>query len=401
MNDDSIVDDYQRAAYSYFARHADAHTGLVADTSASDSDASIAGSGMALTSHVVACHRGWVDRDAAALNVLHAIRFLSAIESTRGFFFHFLDRRTGERAGRCEVSTMDSALLFAGCLAAAEFFDRDCPVERELREKALGLYLRADWQWASPRSPAISHGWTPERGFLRYDWRGYNEALLIYILALGSPTHAVPASSYDTWLESYSWKSIYGHSHVYGGPLFIHQMTHAWIDMRGIQDSYMRMRGIDYFENSRRATLVQREYARRNPRRFEGYSENCWGFSSSACPVRGYRARGAPFGHDDGTIAPWTTAASLPFAPEIVLPALGHIAETVPRLDHGSAPSFNRTYSPGGWTASHTYAIDEGPVVLMLENHRSDLIWSLMRRSPYVRRGLERAGFTGGWLEAE
>lgn len=404
---EETVDRIQRSAFAYFERQAQSGTGLIGDSSVIESKASIAGSGMALAAYAVAAERGYVTREEAARRTLDALRFLEG-RSVNGFFYHFLDSRTGERAGKSEVSTIDSALLFAGALTAAEYFANDDSCETEIRKRGVDLYLAADWNWASPRAPAVSHGWTPERGFLRYDWRGYNEALLLYILALGSPTYPVNPAAYDEWLTSYKWKRIYGYDLVYGGPLFIHQMTHAWIDMRGIQDTFMRGRGIDYFENSRRATYVQREYAMRNPRAFAGYSDNCWGFSASTGPdsgrFPGYRARGAPFGPDDGTIAPWATAASLPFAPEIVLPALAHMGRRLPFTDMaGFGPAFNHTCAGGAegssWIASHSFAIDQGPVVLMAENYRSGLIWKLLRRSSFVRTGLERAGFRGGWLE--
>ena len=365
---------------------------------------------MALSCYAIAASRGYIDRLEAAQQTLLALRFLSDSRdaSVNGFFYHFLEPDTGTRAGNCEVSTIDSAILFAGALTVAEYFDGENAVEREIRTLGSSLYLSADWQWASPRAPVISHGWTPEKGFLRYDWRGYNEALLLYILALGSPTYAVCSSAYDGWLASYKWKSIYGYQLLYAGPLFIHQMAHAWIDFRGISDSYMRQRGSDYFENSRRATYVQREYAMRNPRKFAGYGENCWGVSASTGPgdgrFHGYRARGVPFGPDDGTITPFATAASLPFAPEIVLPAMDYMSRNIgDAAGTACTPCFNSTYSAGrgdaAWTASHSFAIDQGPVALMLENYRSGMIWNLLRRSPHIRRGLERAGFEGGWLE--
>ena len=402
---EGAIDRYERAAFRYFDRESHPLTGLVKDSTSIASNASIAGSGMALGCYAIAAERGYLTRDEAARRTLLALRFLPGL-SVNGFFYHFLEPETGRRAGHSEVSTIDSALLFAGALAAVEYFDGATETESDIRSLGASLYLSADWQWASPRAPVITHGWTPEKGFLRYDWRGYNEALLLYILALGSPTFPVSAEAYDAWLLSYKWKSIYGYELLYGGPLFLHQMAHAWIDFRGIQDSYMRDRGIDYFENSRRATYVQREYAVRNPRKFIGYGENCWGVSASAGPgtgaFHGYRARGVPFGPDDGTIAPWATAASLPFAPEIVLPAIAFMEQDSMNVESGFAPCFNRTYSAmgdaKGWIAPDSYAIDQGPVALMIENHRSGLIWKLLRQSPYVRRGLERAGFTGGWL---
>ena len=405
------VDRFQRGAFAYFDRESHSASGLVKDSSNPDSDASIAGTGYGIASCVIAAERGYITRSEAANRALSALRFLTANphSATNGLFYHFLDPASGQRAGKCEISTIDSALLFAGAIAVSQYFNRPSEIEQEIRTLGDNLYLNADWAWASPRPPVISHGWTPEKGFLRYDWRGYNEALLLYILALGSPTYPVSSAAYDGWLASYKWKSIYGYELLYAGPLFIHQTAHAWIDFRGISDSYMRERGSDYFDNSRRATYVQREYAVRNPKKFAGYGQNCWGVSASTGPgsgkFYGYRARGVPFGPDDGTISPFATAASLPFAPEIVLPALQHMERDGYALacESTGAPCFNATYSAGEnrWTASHRYAIDEGPVLLMLENYRSGLIWDLLKRSPHVRRGLERAGFSGGWLESD
>lgn len=425
----AMIEELERDTFGYFDRFADDVTGLVRDSTKQDAPASIAGSGMALGCYVVAAERGYVSRVEAARRVRLALRFLTDANQegtadgsgAHGFFYHFLDAHSGQRVGRCELSTIDSAILFAGALAAAAYFDGSDAVEREIRALGDALYRRADWQWASPRPPAVSHGWSPERGFLPYDWRGYNEALLLYVLALGSPTYPVPVEAYAEWTSTYRWKRLYGHDLLYAGPLFEHQGTHVWIDFNGIQDEYMRARGIDYFENSRRATYVQREYARRNPRGFAGYDANCWGITASDGPgpathtLNGverrffdYRARGVPFGADDGTLSPWVVAAALPFAPEIVLPALQHINTTYPSVtgEYGYKCTFNPTFpandgdASSSWISHGYYAIDQGPVVLMLENHRSGLIWQLLRRCPYIIRGLQRAGFAGGWLEA-
>jgi hypothetical protein len=401
---EGTLDRFQKSALNYFERESHPDSGLVSDSDTTGSHASIAGTGFALACNVLAANRGTMTRAEAARKTLTTLRFLTKTResSEHGFFYHFLDPVTGQRAGKCEVSTMDSTLLFAGCIVAAQYFGNSSAIESEIRSLADTIYLSADWSWASPRAPVISHGWTPEKGFLRYDWRGYNEALLLYILALGSPACPVSTSAYDGWLASYKWKTLYGHKLLYAGPLFIHQMPHAFVDFRGITDSFMRERQSDYFENSRRATYVQREYAVRNPRNFVRYGENSWGVSASSGPADGrffgYRARGVPFGPDDGTISPLATAASLPFAPEIVLPALEHMQSESDNATWSSC--FNATYSQDrAWTSTHSYAIDEGLAAMMIENHRSGLIWKLLRRSPYIVRGLERAGFTGGWLE--
>ena len=237
-------------------------------------------------------------------------------------------------------------------------------------------------------------------------------------LALGSEHHAVPASTWDEWLTGYRWRKIYGHEHLAAGPLFIHQYSHMWIDFRGIQDATMRERGIDYFENSRRATLVQREYAIRNPKHFKDYCQNCWGLTACDGPgpreivvdgrkrrLLGYAARGAPFGPDDGTVAPWASVASLPFAPDVVIPTMQHIARMVHKHpSYTPGCSFNPTLKDGhhapGWVSPWRFALNSGPVMLMIENYRSGLPWELIKRSATIRRGLERADFRGGWLSA-
>lgn len=434
---EQMIGELQRATFGYFDQHADPVTGLVCDSDRIGAPATIAGSGLALGCYVVAAQRGYLSRGEAARRSLVSLRFLWGANQEglpdgtglNGFFYHFLDRRSGKRAYRSEISTIDSTIAFAGALAAGAYFDSHDAVEQEVRAVADAVYRRADWQWASsPRPPAVCMGWKPETGFLRYDWRGYNEALMLYILALGSPTYPVPREAYDAWTSTYSWKLVYGNRYLYGGPLFVHQGSHAWIDLRGIQDAPMREHGIDYFENSRRATHVQREYGRRNPRGFAGYNENCWGITASDGPgpadltIAGmerhffaYRARGVPFGPDDGTLSPWVTGTSLPFAPEIVLPALDFMTTAHPEItgQYGYKCSFNPTFptramghpagsGATGWISEGYFAIDQGPLVLMLENYRSGLIWRLLRGCPYVVRGLRRAGFTGGWLgEAE
>ena len=265
---------------------------------------------------------------------------------------------------------------------------------------------------------AICLGWTPERGFMRWHYTGYNEALSLYLLALGSPTFPLPAETYDNWLSTYKWRRIYGIDYLHAGPLFIHQLSHIWVDFRGIRDGFMREHDCDYFENSRRATLIQQAYAIKNPRKLAGYGELVWGTTASDGPgpavksIAGrnlrfydYTARGVPHGPDDGTIAPWVAVASLPFAPDIVLPTIENFArlklhEANP---YGFKASFNpnfpcNTPHPAGWVSPYHFGINEGPTVMMIENYRTGLVWDLMRRCSYLRLGLERAGFRlMGW----
>ena len=401
--------------------------GLIRDNTRYGSSSSIAAVGLGLACYPVAVRRHYLTREEAAGRTRTTLRFFAGspqgpeADATgyRGFYYHFLDPRTGRRAHGCELSTMDTAILLAGALTAAEYFDGNDTTEVEIRGLANSLYRGADWVWALDGGLAVRQGWTPEGGFLPFRWQGYNEALMLYVLALGSPSHPIPDESYAAWTATYEWKKLYGIELLHGGPLFMHQLSHLWIDFRGIRDSYMGEKGIDYFENSRRATLVQQRYAERNPRHFRGYSRDIWGITASDGPgpaVRriggrtrrfyDYCARGVPHGPDDGTLSPWAVIASLPFAPDVVLPTFTSFLRTYPdvKARYGLLCSLNPTFGAGGrkggaWISKGYYGLDQGPVVLMIENFASGMTWSLMSRCRPIIDGLRRAGFTGGWLE--
>jgi hypothetical protein len=426
--DEGLLNRLQCNSFGYFTHEADPHNGLVRDKTAADWPASIAAVGMALTAYPVGVQRGLMNRADALARTLATLRFFAGSDQSgspgatghRGFYFHFLEMQGGGRAWRCELSSIDTALFIAGALTAAAFFDQPAADETELRRLANRLYERIEWDWMLNGHDLLCHGWTPEHGFLRYHWQGYDEALILYLLALGSPTHPIPPRCYEAWAATYRWKRIYGIDYLHAGPLFIHQMSHQWVDFRGIRDRFMRGRGSDYFENSRRATLVQQQYAMRNPRGMRLYGEHCWGITASDGPgevnkpVNGrprrfhdYKARGVPYGPDDGTLAPWAVAASLPFAPEVVLPTLRHFDRL--HLHTPNPYGFKASFNPGfpcdsthraGWVSPYHFGINEGPTVVMIENHRSGLVWSLTRQAPWLVAGLRAAGFEGGWLDA-
>ena len=424
----AVLEALQRETFNYFVHEANPNNGLIVDKTQAGAPASIAAVGLALSSYPVGVERGFITRENAIQRTLATLRFFqNSVQSAApdatgymGFYYHFLDMTNGKRVWKCELSTVDTAFLVAGMLTAAAYFVNDTAEEREIRELANELYLRTDWNWAQNGGVTVTHGWKPESGFLPYRWQGYDEALFLYLLGLGSPTHPLPKQSYAQWTSTYEWKTIYGHELLYSGPLFTHQISHIWIDFRGIQDDYMRGKRIDYFENSRRATYVQRRYAIDNPAYFNAYGANCWGITASDGPgpkertikghkrkFFGYEARGVPDGPDDGSIAPWAVVASLPFAPEIVLPTLFHF-ETLKLREknpYGFKATFNATFSDRSdplrsWVSPFHFGLNQGPIVLMIENYRSGLIWRLMRQCPYLVRGLRRAGFTGDWLGA-
>jgi len=425
---DTELEKLQRETFDYFLHETNPDNGLVIDKTAADWPASIAATGLALACYPVSVERGFMSRAAAVERTLVTLRFFWSspqgpepdATGYKGFYYHFLHLHSGRRAWQCELSTVDSTFLLAGMLTAAIYFDADTPDENEIRTLGDALYRRADWQWAQNQGATVTHGWKPETGFLPYRWEGYDEALLLYALGLGSPTYPLPEQSYTAWTSTYRWLRHYGQDYLYAGPLFIHQLSHVWIDFRGIQDAFMRGKGSDYFENSRRATYVQQQYAIENPRQFEGYRSCCWGITASegpgpgtvvikgvAQPIYDYLARGVPDGPDDGTLAPWALVASLPFAPEIVLPALHHCihqAKLTEFNSYGFKASFNPSHpgeagNPYGWWVSpFHFGLNQGPIVLMIENYRTGLPWQLMRSCAYLVTGLRRAGFIGGWL---
>ena len=429
--DAQMLDVLQRSAFDYFVKQTQAHNGLVADTSRPGSPASIAVVGFALSTYPVAVERGWMARGVAVQRCLATLRFFSgsdqsgAVASTgcHGFYFHFLDVGTGLRAWESELSLIDTALLIVGMLTAAAYFSAATPAETELRQLADALYERVDWHWAEHDDDAVALGWKPECGFLNYGWQGYNEALLLYALGMGSPSHPLSAASFEAWTVTYQWENVYGIDFLVAGPLFVHEFSHAWLDLRGIRDRFMREKYCDYFENSRRAVQVQRQYAIRNPRGFAGYGQDCWGLSAGDGPsveprmvagrrqtFYGYAARGVPWGPDDGTITGSSVVAALVFAPEIALPALrlmwGRASGGKGRSVHasgfndaaGAAGADGAATAVASWISEGEFGLDQGIIVLMIENFRSGLLWRLTRSIPCLRAGLKQAGFNGGWL---
>jgi hypothetical protein len=432
--EDAFLDDLQQRTFRFFWDTTNPANGLARDRYPTPSFASMAAVGFALTAYPIGAERGYVTRAQAAERTLATLRFLwrapqgaapQGMTGHKGFFYHFVDMQTGARFGETELSTVDTALLLGGILFCQSYFDR--PNEAEIRDLVERIYARVDWRWSAVRPPTIALGWHPEKGYLPYDWVAYSEAMLVYILALGSPTHALGPVAWAAWSAGLPkhWGVQEGQSHVRFGPLFGHQYSHIWVDFRGIRDAFMRGKGIDYFENSRRATLAQHAYARRNPEGWTGYGPRLWGLTACDGPAdvtvpvsgrsrtfRSYSARG-PGDFDDGTVSPTAAGGSVPFAPDICISALKAMRE-----DHGehlyqrygfldslnltippSVPLKHGRHVPGrGWYDGDYLGIDQGPILAMIENHRSGLIWNVMRTNPHIRRGLERAGFIGGWL---
>jgi hypothetical protein len=435
----TILDDLSERTFRFFWDTANPANGLVPDRYPTPSFSSIAAVGFGLTAYPIGVERGYVTRAAARARVLATLRFFrnapqgtaaQGMSGYKGFFYHFLDMKTGARSSNSELSTVDTALLLGGVLHVQSYFDGADAEEAEIRRLADEIYRRVDWRWAQNHGDVISHGWNPEQGMLPYDWRGYSEAMLVYILALGSPTYPVAPAAWAAWTRDYdkTWGRQYGQEYLAFAPHFGHQYSQVWVDFRGIQDRYMRARGIDYFENSRRASYAQQAYAVANPLGCKGYGANLWGITASDGPAdvviadgarkrRFYSYAGRGMGgaehYDDCTIAPTGAAASIAFAPEIAIPAIVHMRNRYGDQVYGKygfLDAFNLSFDydaklangrriPGfGWVDTDYLGIDQGPVLAMLENHRGDMVWRVMRKNPYLKAGLRRAGFSGGWL---
>ncbi len=403
---EAMLDSVQHASFLYFWNEANPANGLVKDRSTASSPASIAAVGFGLSSICTGIDHGWVTREAGRARVLATLNTFWDPEAQgsgaygyigyKGLFYHFLDMNTAVRTWDCELSTIDTALLFGGILDVKQYFDGADTNEVRIRALSDSIYRRADWEFVRNGASGIYMGWKPGTGYSGFGlWKGYNEAMILYLLALGSPTHPVPTSTWTYWMSGYQWSTQYGYTYVIFPPLFGHQYSHCWVDFRTVQDQFMRYRGITYFENSRRATLAQMAYARANPGGWTGYSDSLWGLTASDIPG-GYSARGAPPAQsDNGTITPTAPIGSLPFAPDSVIPVIRNMYQNYPLLwgPYGFRDAFNLSTNPD-WYDTDYLGIDQGPIVMMIENFRTGSIWSRMKANADLQRGLTRAGFT-------
>lgn len=405
----AFLERIQRAAFDYFWKEANPAKGLIRDRSRADSKCSVAAVGFGLSAMVIGIEHGWVSRAEGRSRVARILNTLATgpqgsgadgVNGYRGWYYHFLEMDSGHRVWKCELSSIDTALLLAGVLDVGGFFDGPEPEEGLIRERAAGLVERVDWAWMTDGGDTFTMGWHPETGFLKSRWIGYNEGMILNILALGADAGWKPSFGKDSgpirweaWTSGYRWRTNSALPFVEFAPLFGHQYSHCWVDFRGIADQYMMAHGLTYFENSRRATLAQRAYCIGRSGRYPNYGPNEWGLTACDGPD-GYSVHGAPpEDNDDGTLAPTAVGGSLPFAPEICLPALIHLEQKYrDRLwgPYGFRDSFNVGRD---WWATDTLGIDQGPILIMAENHRTGAVWRRMMKNPVIRRGLERAGF--------
>lgn len=443
--------DIHRRVFNYFWETTPSETGLAPDRWPTLQFCSIAAVGFALTAFCIGVQSGFVSRENAAQRTVTTLRTFwngrqgdakTGCMGYKGAFYHFLKFEDGTRYGTCELSNVDTTMFLLGALTASSFFDRPEPLEAEIRRLARALYERVDWTFFDRGDGVLSMGWDPKTGFNRSTWTGYDEGMMIYLLAMASPSYPLPAKSWAKWCATYdrTWGANFGEPHLGFVSLMGHQYPEVWYDLRSIADPYMRSRHSDYFRNSRLATIAQRNYAIENPNRFADYGADIWGLTACDGPgdvklelngreiefysysARGPTRDGADGVRDDGTIAPTAAISSIVFAPEICIPA----AEAMLRRygtdlygRYGFYDSFNPTFRAdyhskfghqterAGWVSNDYIGIDQGPILAMIENYRSGFVWNLTKRDPYfgliIRRGLLLAGFEpiapqGRWL---
>ncbi|MEA3431982.1 MAG: glucoamylase family protein [candidate division WOR-3 bacterium] len=409
LNQDEFLEMVARKAFLYFWNCADPNTGVVQERMTGTVTGATGATGFGLTSICVACERGWIEREEGAQRVLKILRFYNdVVPNFHGLYSHWINMETGEvspfspRDDGADV--VETSYLIAGALTCRQYFDGGDSIETAIRELATQLYENAEWDWMLQNETGdtlrtMSWHWSPNYGFSGIGMRltGYNEAMIAYILAIGSPTHPIPPECYELgWASTYQGPATY-----YGitldvvsasASLFTYQYTHCWVDFRDRVDLHT-----DYFNNSVNATLINREYCIDNPNSFDGYGENLWGLT--ACdgpPPYFYQARG-PFQFDDGTIAPTAAAGSTPFTPDYSYQTLRYMYDNY-RSDffgtYGFKDAFNISIEPD-WFDNDYIGIDQGPIVIMIENYLSGLVWDRFMQNNEITKAMDMAGFTG------
>ena len=401
-DDDAFLEDLSRRAFQYFLDHAGAQTGLVLDRARANGEAHPAGhpshniassaaTGFGLTALCVGARRGWIARDEARRRVLTTLRFFAERASQEhGWFLHWMDKETGERRWNSEYSSIDTALLLAGVLTVRQFFRDDSEVVR----LSTLIYERVDFKWMLNGHPVLlSHGWRPETGFIPTRWDTYSEHLILQLLAIGSPAHAITPRAWRAW--SRKRITYAGYTYMNAGPLFTHQYTQLWADLRGARESWYPF--TNYFENSVAATRAHRQFCIDLAAEFPAYGPDVWGITASDS-ARGYVAWGGPPRDPaiDGTVVPTAAGGSLMFTPDISVRALRAMKERYGERVYGRY-GFTDAFNPNdGWVNPDVIGIDQGPILLSAENLRTGFVWRYFMRNREIRRAMRLVGLRGG-----
>jgi len=386
--DEQLLDEIERAAFLFFWEQAYPKTGFVKDRAKTGGNdtytvASVASTGFGLTALSIGDTRGY--KPASEIRERVRITLQSTLdrsEGHNGFYYHFVDWETGKRAWKCELSSIDTALLLCGVLTARQHFHSD----QQIVDLANKINDRVQWKWMLNGGETLSMGWKPESGFLDARWSHYCELMMMYLLGMGAPSDPLPAATWKAWSRpAYTYQGITYISS--GDPLFTHQYSQAWFDFRNKRDAYA-----NYFENSVKATKAHKLFCLSLKKQFPDYADNLWGITSSDSE-HGYVAWGGPpaMGPIDGTVVPCAPGGSIAFCYDDCLPVL-RTMRTAPGVwgRYGYTDAFNPRNS---WINPDVIGIDVGITMLMAENHRSGFVWKTFMTAPEVQKGMQAAGF--------
>ncbi len=386
--DDQFLQALEQANFLFFWEQANPRTGLIRDrcnvrAKENNTVASIASSGFGLTAICIAQKRGFISYAEARQRVIASLSFLwHRVPTHRGFFFHFANINTGERMWDSEVSSVDTAILLCGVLTCRQHFQ-----DKDIDQLAHAIFDRVEWTWLSEDTTLLSHGWTPELGFIPSRWDLYSELMMMYLLGMGSTSHPLNSEAWFAWKRTtfeYDWLRYVGSF----APLFVHQYSQAWFDFRNKRDHFA-----DYFQNSIIATDAHRIFCLGLNVQFPDYSNALWGITASDSEW-GYVAWGGPpaTGPIDGTIVPAATGGSLPFMPAETMRVLRTIHDHSPKTwsRYGFVDALNPLM---GWYDTDVIGIDTGITMLMAENVRTGFVWDTFMKNPEAKRGMEIAGF--------
>ena len=384
-DDDAFLDKIEHDTFLYFWEKADPETGLIADNADGDAPCSIAATGFGFAAVCIGHSRGWVTYDEAYNRVFRTLKsFKNLLKSEHGFYYHFVDMKTGQRVWKCELSSIDTAIFLAGAVFAAQYFKGT-----EAERLATYLYYRTDWQWMTNGRNMLCMGWSPESGFMNAYWDWYNEGMLAYILAIGSPTYPVSPECWKSWRRPKGEYGGYKVVYSFFGSLFTYQFGHSWVDFRKIDDN-----GLNYWDNSVNAVMANRKFCIDNAQTHKGYGENGWGLTAGEGPdgYKGYGAKPAEHLVQDGTINPYGMVASIPLVPDIALKSVKSIYDKYGGSVYGKY-GFKAGYNlDKRWFSDNYIGIDEGVTILMLENYRTGMAWDLFMRTQCVKTWLESCG---------
>lgn len=404
LTDDQLLELVQKQTFRYFWDFAHPVSGLARERSNIAYDyghetTTIGGTGFGIMSVIVAAERGWISRDTAAGHLLKMVRFLAKADKYHGAFPHWLHGGTGKTIPFSPkddgADLVETSYLFQGLLCARQYFNQDNPRENQLRNRITWMWNDVEWNWFTRGGLSMLFWhWSPNNGWtMNHEIRGWNECLITYVLAASSPRYGIGADVYHRgWANSSHFKNQREYYGIklplgfdYGGPMFFAHYSFLGIDPKELKDNYA-----DYWTQNVNHTLINREHCVRNPNKFKGYGENCWGLTASD-NHRGYGAHSPT--EDIGVISPTAALSSFPYTPEHSMKALRHFYDDLGDKiwsEYGFVDAFNETEN---WYAKSHLAIDQGPIIVMIENYRSGLMWKLFMNVPEVQMGLKKLGF--------